>query len=325
MKGIELSVVIFVFVSIILIVFSPTGLLIIEASVTVPFTPEPPQVCTSGCGRGGTGPKILPPIEIELPKPAIEIPEKNIQVTVINDPGIIDMTNPRFTVDLEVKNVGTGTVEDMDLLFDYPIYWLSSRREYIGTLRPGQSKIITLSYYSDICHSNINKEKIDRLFSSDFVSNYFVVSDGELLAETSLHLEQKKEDFMILSAPREHNSKELTVCFIENANKKSRPSGEIEIEFGIYLDNNAYLADFLGEFPVKEGELFITTKTYTLQDLPENTEYEMRGAVFKDGKLYQQSYKTHYDSTILDLTDINPDETISKKQIIARMVVNTII
>jgi len=258
---------------------------------------SPPSPPSGGGGGGRYVPPPPPPEEIEL--------IKDIDLTIISYPGIINIKEDKFVVFAKVENTGNILLEGITLDVDVTEGW-SGKPLSIGTLDVGENKIVEIPFENIICDSS--SFVITSLLEIRLTAEEKDVSDSE-----NIMIDIYIPELSVLTDRDTYSEGDIMrLCIIySNINEESKEQLEFEINF-LYEQDSDYIIDYLSPYSVSKDKILIVTRDYVLDNIPVTTYYTIDVKAYSYGDLFSDKYLEHEADTEVFLNGIIEDTILQR-------------
>ncbi|MBU1621947.1 MAG: hypothetical protein KJ597_00060, partial [Nanoarchaeota archaeon] len=214
--------------------------------------------------------------------------EKKIDLTIIDYPESINITEIQFAIFLEVKNTGELPLTDVKLevkLDDQFGEGLLLEQEIysIGSLDVGESKPVKVKIKNQICPSEEGDITVSTSAKIKFTAKEEEVSDEkEVLINLNLPRLSVLTDKISYS-----QGEKIKACIIFN---NAGGDDQDKLEFEISLINSDYsILDYLFSYFAPKDNILIVVKELQPKILT-TTDYLLKVRMFKDGKMFSNDY-----------------------------------
>ena len=207
----------------------------------------------------------------------------------VDVPSEISFKNESFDILVEVKNVGTTSLQDIAVNFDTTVDQQGGRR--FDQLLPDESERFTVTIPLDYCQRNIIPPK------SGGIGFTVTAQSSNIVKEESLLIPFEDKLFTI-SSNIDKIENTLNICFYINK-KDRKKEDQLEIEFGLHKGTSAVLLDFIVPLQV-DDKLQVVTKSYKLPIGTPSGELNLQGSLYGSGLLFSNIYKLDDDINILE-------------------------
>jgi hypothetical protein len=267
-------------------------------AIVASFTKEQPKThWIATCAAGDGCVEGCVPSDADCPRGSAQL-----DIRIISAPRMIDAVDGAFGVEAIVRNNGTMTLPDVDVVSKANTGWKGESIP-IGTLVPDQEKPVTLTFKNSLCppQGSVPKE-----LPKD-VELTLRANSGDIVDKESITRGVRAPELGVLTVISGQNLRACVV--VDNKGKPARDKIEVELE--VYDQNKDLIIDLLSPLRVGADKTLLTASDYSLRNLETSKVYRVRANMYENGSIFGKGYHVAESRGSVDLSHIAIPQRLS--------------